>query len=74
MDTAAKGLFKESKIEATVMRVLPPEPGDPRPWQQNQCPHCQRIYWSWAKGVISYWHKSWWKRMIHRVRTFKQGE
>jgi hypothetical protein len=64
---------KESRIEATVMRREAPDPKDPRPWQMQQCPHCNRIFWSWQKGTISYWHRNPLRRLWHEITSTLRG-
>jgi hypothetical protein len=69
----AIGNLRETSIEATVMRTVAPAEGDPRPWQMRQCPHCQGIFWAWAKGTVSYWHRNPLRRLAHWINSLGKG-
>jgi hypothetical protein len=67
------GQLKESRIDATIMRVIAPDEQDPRPWQMHQCPHCNGIFWAWVRGTISYWHRNPIRRAVHWINSFGKG-
>ena len=69
MQTMSTGRPRESRIEATVMRQTPPEPGDKRNWQIHQCPHCQTVFWANVRGTISYWHRNPLRRLWFWITT-----
>jgi hypothetical protein len=73
MGPVASGNLKESRIETTVMRKTMPSADDPRPWQMVQCPHCNGIFWAWAKGTVSYWSRNPLRRLMWWVNSIQRG-